>query len=310
MYSPMQVYAESAPIIERLWARLQARIDAYPPALRQLGQRFLVWAGPGYFSMPDAAPLMHLPIWFGRDVPTVTLDDILEATALAYAYVRIQDNVIDEPEGRGHPPFLLLGNALLWDAMSGFRAHGSDAFWARSRCAWLNFSEFTELERRQLHTDDRYAHADFVQHARKCALAEVPLYAVMSARGDWAGADAVPRLVHALARSYGCVNDVMGHARDLESGARTYLWSEVRASATRGNPAATAPPELLRAELLAGGAMDALLTEAAATLNDARVAAAELRIAPFERFAEQRAARIAELQVRLAFVRLSSAFSA
>ncbi|GDX83038.1 hypothetical protein LBMAG42_48490 [Deltaproteobacteria bacterium] len=306
----MQVYAENATTVERLWVRLNARIDAYPPALRQLGQRFLSWAGPGYFSMPDAAPLLHLPIWLGRDVPPDTLDDILEATALAYAYVRIQDNVIDEPEGRGHPPFLLLGNALLWDAMSGFRKHGNDSFWERSRRAWLDFSEFTELERRQLQTDDRYTHADFVAHARKCALAEVPLYAVMSARGDWAGAEAVPRLVHALARSYGCVNDVMGHVRDLESGAKTYLWSEVRASATRGTPGATAPPELLRAELASGGVMDSLLAEAAATLNDARVAAAELEIPTFDRFADQRAARIAELQLRLAFVRLTSAFSA
>ncbi len=294
MRPPMQVYAENARTIERLWARLQARIDAYPPALRQLGQRFFAWAGPGYFSMPDAAPLMHLPIWFGKGVEVGTLDDILEATALAYAYVRIQDNVIDEPEGRGHPPLLLLGNALLWDAMAGFRKHGDDAFWDHSRRAWLDFSEFTELERRQLNVDTPYSHADFVTHARKCALAEVPLYAVMAARRDWTGAAGVPRLVHALARSYGCVNDVMGHARDLESGARTYLWSEVRASATRGLP----------------GVMDTLLAEAGTTLNDARVAAAELGIAPFERFADQRAARIAELQTRLAFVRLTTLLSA
>ncbi len=306
----MQVYAENAGTIERLWARLQARIDAYPPALRQLGQRFFDWAGPGYFSMPDAAPLLHLPIWFGKGVDVGTLDDILEATALAYAYVRIQDNVIDEPEGRGHPPLLLLGNALLWDAMAGFRKHGDDAFWARSRRAWLDFSEFTELERRQLNADAPYTHPDFVAHARKCALAELPLYAVMAATGDWAGVAAVPRLVHALARSYGCVNDVMGHARDLESGARTYLWSEVRASAARGNTSAAPPAELLRAELFAGTTMDALLVEAGTTLNDARAAAAELHIDTFDRFADQRAARITELQTRLALVRLTSALSA
>ncbi len=305
----MQVYADNAPILDRVWTRLHRRIDAYPPALRELARDFFAKAGPGYFSRPDAAPLLHLPIWLGRGVTPDALEDILEATALAYAYVRIQDNVVDEPDGRGHPPYLLMSNALLWDALALYRTHADAHFWDVARCAWFTFSEQTEAERRQLTGGGSYPHAAFVQHARKCALAEVPLYAVMGASGDWRGEAQVPKLVHALALSYGCVNDVWGHERDLLSGGRTWLLSharEVAREAAGGEPSV----EQVRRALVHTPIMEELVAQSIAELGRARTAAAALGVAHFDVFAAQRSVRLLHVQSRIAVLRLQAVLAA
>ena len=305
----MRVYEDNAPVIERLRARLARRVAAYPPSLRGLAAGFLERAGAGYFSLPDAAPLLHLPIWMGRNLAPDTLDDILEATALAYAYVRIQDNVLDEPESRGHPPLLLAANAFLWDALDLYRAHGDARFWALSRLAWLTFSEETENERRQLASDAEYAHAAFVAHARKCALAEVPLYAVMSASGDWRGAPHVGTLVHALSRSYGCFNDVMGFERDLAAGGRTWLLSQARSLACARTGVSAPDVGTIRTTLVASELMEALVQEAIATMDAARPAALALGMLPFEDFATARTARLAEVAAKVTVMRLMSALA-
>ena len=304
----MQAYTANAPAIDRLWRRLRARIAAYPPGLRELGESFLAWAGPGYFSQPDAAPLLHLPLWLPRPLAPEVLDVLLEATALAYAYVRIQDNVVDEPETRGHPPLLLVANGLLWDALELYRRHGDAQFWAHAREAWFTFSEMTEAERRQVTRPGPYPHAAFVAHAQKCALAEVPLYACMAASGDWSGVEEVPRLVHALGRSYGAVNDVMGHARDLQSGARTWLLAAAESALAAAGNAAPSPAEVL-GELHRGPHLDALLGEAITTLADAEAAAARLGMPAFAGFAAERSARLADLRARLTFLRLGAALA-
>ncbi len=305
----MRVYDDNAPVIDRLRVRLARRVAGYPPALRELAAAFLERAGPSYFSLPDAAPLVHLPIWMHRGLEPDALDDILEATALAYAYVRIQDNVLDEPDARGHPPFLLAANAFLWDALELYRGHGDARFWTLSRSAWLTFSEETEAERRQLASDKEYAHAAFVRHARKCALAEVPLYAVMSASGDWRGAESVPQLIHALSRSYGCFNDVMGYERDLAAGGRTWLLSQARALASARTGAAAPDDAKIRSTLVTSELMEALVQESITTLGLARPAALAIGMPPFEAFATARTTRLEEMAAKVIVLRLMAALA-
>lgn len=306
----MHVYADHAPTMDRIWGRLLARMDAYPPALRELGRGFFDKAGPGYFSLPDAAPLLHLPLWMDRGLAPEVMDDILEATALAYAYVRIQDNVIDEPDGRGHPPLLLVANGLLWDALALYRSRADAHFWDVARCAWFTFSEETEAERRQLATDGPYPHAAFVRHARKCALAEVPLYAVMGASGDWRGEAHVAPLIHALGRSYGCINDVWGHERDLLSGGRTWLLSHARELAREATGLADPPMQAVRDALVRTPVMEELVAESIRTLDGARAPAAALGMPVFEAFVAQRAVRLLEVQAKITVLRLTAVLAA
>jgi hypothetical protein len=298
-------YQENAPALASVFARLQRRIHGLPAHLREQGDAFLAWAGPGYFTQPDAAPLLHLPLWMPQALAPDVTADLLDATALAYAHVRIQDNVIDEPESRGNPPMLLLGNAMLWDALGLWRKHTDARFEGLARAAWLEFSDMTEAERRQLRRREPYPHADFLAHARKCALAEVPLYAVMSAAQDWTGVDEVRPLVHGLARSYGCVNDVLGWERDLASGANTYLLSRAR---ELSGPDAS--DDQVRAALLVSPLLEELLDEARSTLQGTRGHAAALGLAAFGRFVDERAARLDGLQARVTLVRLAAVLAA
>ncbi|MSQ00268.1 MAG: class 1 isoprenoid biosynthesis enzyme [Myxococcales bacterium] len=305
----MRVYLDNAPVIERLRTRLAGRVASYPPSLRALAGAFLEGAGPGYYSLPDAAPLLHLPIWLDRGLSPETVDDILEATALAYAYVRIQDNVLDEPQGRGHAPLMLAANAFLWDALELYRAHADARFWALSRSAWLDFSEETENERRQLVSETDYAHADFVAHARKCALAEVPLYAVMSASGEWRGVEHVVPLIHSLSRSYGCFNDVMGYERDLAAGGRTWLLAQARTLARARTGEADPNGSAIRSALVSSELMEALVHESITMLEAARPPALGLGMPAFEAFATARAARLAEVAAKVTLLRLTAALA-
>jgi hypothetical protein len=282
-------------------------VAGYPPHLAELGAGFFDRLGPGWFSRPDAAPLLHLPLWMRRAVPEDTMAEILEATALAYAYVRIQDNVVDEPDSRGSPPHLLVANLMLWDALALWRKLGNPCFDALARDAWALFSEQTEAERRQVRAAD-YPPERFVAHARKCALAEVPIYAVMAASQDWRGVEEVRPLVHAVALSYGRFNDVMGHARDLDAGAGTFLIAQARAEARRQGREGTDAD--VRAVLATGPLQERFLDEAAADLQVATGPAARLGMHTFTAFAAERCARLASVRDGITLLRLAALLAA
>src|SRR5690606_27795560 len=150
----MRVYQEHEALIHRLWDRLERRVAAYPTEIARQGKSFFVHIQARerrYFSREGTPPLLYLPIWLGRGVDRRRLLDVLEATALLYFYVRIQDDNLDEPETRGHRDWLLLGNAFVWDALEGFRRCTSDRrFWRLASRAWTTFTEATAAERTEL----------------------------------------------------------------------------------------------------------------------------------------------------------------
>jgi len=232
----VRCYEKNQELVVAVWRRIERRWRAYPPGLRALARDLVVTLGPkpqAFFSGPDAGPLLHFPIWLAGTSVQKSLPDLLEATALAYLYVRIQDNVIDEPATRGKPPLLLLGNLLLADAMALLGAFtGSPSFWQRAKAAWELFSEETERERRQISTKGPYTVAAFRRHSRKVALARIPLYAVLArAKRDRATSlRRVDQLIDCMGQAYGLVNDVLGFTRDLASGANTHLLATARAT--------------------------------------------------------------------------------
>lgn len=300
----MNVYETDRDCIARVWGRLESRLDAYPGELRELAVKFR-WSIRAdermYFSSADAAPLLYLPIWLGR-AGAGALDDILEATALLYWFVRIQDNVLDEPDHRGHPPLLLVGNLLLWDALELYRGVTSDArFWAHARGAWQTFCEETEQERQWMEARARYPADAFARHARKVAVAEIPVYAAMAASGDWAGVECVAPLVQDLGIAYGLLNDVAGHERDLAAGAHTHL------IATAGVGAGSDDPEAIRHVLRTSDLLESFLDRAAQAHVAALAPAGALGMATFPAFTTERLARLALLRDRLSLRRLSAA---
>lgn len=231
----MKCYAQNQGLLDRVWRRIEQRWRGYPAPLRRAAVELTRTLGPSprrFFSGPDAGPLLHFPIWLAGKEHRRDLPDLLEGIALAYLFVRIQDNVIDEPATRGRPPWLLLGNVLLGDAvtlLAGF-AGGSRSFWRRARAAWALFASETASEHRQLARRTAYRGAAFRRHARKVALARVPLYALLARMGrdDARHVAMVDRLIDQMGEAYGLANDVLGCPRDLACGAETYLIASAR----------------------------------------------------------------------------------
>ena len=303
MYSPW------AGPIARVWARLEARVSAYPAPLRASAERHFAGIGAAdraYFSLPASPPLLALPLMAADDAgldAELLLGD-LEATALAYFAVRIVDNLVDEPSGRGDASLLLLADAYRWDAFAGFAQVPHPEFGAAARDAWLRYAAWTEAERAHIAARSAYAEADFVAHAEKVALAEIPLLAALARAGRWDRAAAVRPLVHRLGVAYGRANDVFGHDRDLRSGAETFLLARVRASVD--------PPlhdAGVRAALQADPWLDDALAAAEVDHRSCLPLAAEVGLAGFDAWTERRMTYLREARARLVALRLAAALA-
>lgn len=291
----MRCYQQNQALLDRVWKRIDLRFRRYPKPLRALAKTFIASLGPKpqrYFSGPDAGPLLHFPIWLARARARRALPDLLEASALAYFYVRIQDNVVDEPGTRGQTPLLLLGNVLLSDAIALTSALvPSTSFWTRARHAWTVFSAETEAERAQIARRAGYDPRAFRRHARKVALARIPLYAVLAidGRATRVAFANVDRLIDRMGESYGLVNDVLGCYRDLTSGTRTYLLSSAATGSSRKSGKASTPIEQA---LVARPWFERFLTRAVRIHRRSLSVGQALGIRQMERYTEERIARI------------------
>lgn len=301
----MNAYLETQPLINEVWRRLTERIDAYPARIANLSRNFFGAVGPTYFSQRDAAPILHLPAWLGRDVGKEPLIAILEGTALAYASIRVQDNVIDEPTTRGNAPLMLAANAWLWDARELWGMRSDSVFSRLARESWLTFSDETESERRQL-SESTYPAEAFTAHARKCALAEIPLYAVMAAAREWHAVEHVAPLVHALALSYGRFNDVTGVERDLAVGANTFLIAQARSRLATGSDDPGAVRQILQTTPL----IEDNLTAAVLDLRAAEPHAHALGMPMFSAFVADRSRRLLEMRDGFTMARLAALLAA
>jgi hypothetical protein len=296
--------------------RIVCRVRAYPPALRQLGREWLATLGPEplrYHSAPDASPLLHLPIWMvegrrgeGARIGTRRLDGILEATALLYFHTRIQDNVLDEPETRGQAPQLLLGNMFFFEAWQHLRGLSlSDRFWLRAHQAWQIFSDATEDERRQVQGPAPYSAALFRRHARKVALARIPLYAVTDG-AQMTDKEAIDTFIDRLGQAYGLVNDVLGVERDLRAGMRTYLVATVEESLPKR---VRRDPTALRMGLLRHPYLESFLEQAITLHRRIQPPGEALGISHMASYTKERIERIREHYDRAVGLRLSFALA-
>lgn len=289
----------STPLLDAVWSELEALLSPWPH-----GPAFLAtMQDRRYFSSEDAAPLLYLPIWlWGEEDPT--LQPLLVATACGYWYIRIQDDVLDEPATRGKHDWLLLGNCLIWAAQERYTAFCADPwFLTRAQAAWVRFSAATAHERRLLLRPGPFSAADFVASLDKFAFAEIPLLAVLARRQRFDDAAGVHALIHHLGAAYGRVNDVLGVWRDRAAGLNTYLIATARASLADPSDEAALERALVR-----GPFLHDTLSAAIADQQAAAPIAAALGMAPFAAYTAARVRRLQQLQQQLARLQLQSIF--
>ena len=305
----MSVLVDHAGLLDELWDRLEGRLRSYPSSIddQVAGLRAYIDApSRTYFNRPDAPPLLHLVMWLGVDLERATLVDILEATALLYLFVRIQDDILDEPDTRGHTDWLLLGNALLWDGIDLLRRRVEHHdFWAVSRGAWLQFCGSTARERTRLLREEAgtYREDEFEQDCRKVALAEIPLLAVLALDTRFEMRDHVGRLVADLGVAYGLTNDIVGFRRDVAANMRTHLIDRVRAHV----PAERwSDGEAMCRALLDRSHLETFFRRARNAHRRAARHAKKLGLSQFPKFTAERLERLFQLEREALIARLSA----
>ncbi len=253
--------------IDAAWELCERRFDALPSPLDALATRFLrsITQGTpshrGYFSGPLAPPLLYMPLWLSDRLDAegafppharASIVPILAGTMQGYFYVRIQDDLLDEPS-RADPEMLLFGNACFAGMVLAFTdALGprAPAFFQAFDRAFAAFSRLTLAEQRAVRGADPYPEALFEEHADKVAFARVPLLAVAALAGAAHLEDSIRTLVSRLGIAYGLANDALGWPRDLRAGHRTHMLAlagleraDLDHLATQGDDAARAEAE-------------------------------------------------------------------
>ncbi|MDI3288382.1 hypothetical protein [Polyangium sp. 15x6] len=251
--------------IDAAWDLCEKRLAGLPSPLDALATRFLRAIAEGttshrsYFSGPLAPPLLYMPLWLADRLASegalparaeASIVPILAATMQGYFYVRIQDDLLDDP-ARADPELLLLGNAcfagmaLAYTEALGPRA---PAFFQAFDRAFAAFSRLTLAELRVVRGDAPYAEALFEEHAGKVAFARVPLLAVAALADALHLEAAITTLVDRLGVTYGLANDVLGWPRDLRAGHRTHLLAQAHLSRADLDHLATLTDEHARGE--------------------------------------------------------------
>jgi hypothetical protein len=126
---------------------------------------------------------------------------------------------------------------------------------------------------------------------------------VLAHRGEMDRDDEVRQLIHVLGCAYGYVNDVVGHARDLRSGANTYLLASVRAAL--GDPAAS--DDAVVRTLATGPWLCDFLDAAIACHEAARPLAHPLGLEGFDVWTDGRVAALTAMLHRMRLLRLRAA---
>jgi hypothetical protein len=298
--SRIRLEVEALGRLASLRARLGPEIGA---AFDALAARLRLFDG-GYFSHPMALPVLELPGWAaehagrrGAAVNPETTMDLVEAAAVGYLHVRIEDDWFDE--GIGEPGAAMMLSNALFVRHQGLLARtiprtipGATAergFWDLFEEVWLGYGEAMLLERR-LHKGEGVRDAAAFQRvlARSRPLI-LPAAAALFAADRAQDLGAVERICAPLLAGHQLFADLLHAEKDRALGSMTHvLWR-----LGGGGPIEAAA---LRAELFVRGGFDAIVSDARGQIALARGAAGELGMPGAVRFLEGRDRHMTRVQ--------------
>ena len=150
--------------LEAVSRKYDAFISGLPEPMKALAERLSPTVAHGcknpvqYYGAEESYPLLRFPLWVeDRYVSEGLLTgkegygiEAAAASLFGYLYIRVQDNVLDEPE-LFDPSYLLLGNELVREFFQIYhRLFLPDSrFWRYFRQYWLGTSNNTLLERQE-----------------------------------------------------------------------------------------------------------------------------------------------------------------
>ncbi|MGH8885985.1 MAG: geranylgeranyl pyrophosphate synthase [Egibacteraceae bacterium] len=282
--------------------RLGPELGAAFDALEERLELFRGGHGQGYFSHPMALPVLELPQWAaahtarqGTAVGPAVAADLVEAAAVGYLHVRVQDDWFDEAVGEPGAA-MMLSDALCarHQALLARAVPVGSAFWELFEEAWLGYGEAMLLERRLHRGEAAYDAAAFRSVlARSRPLVLSPAAALFAA-GRAEDVETLEQFSAALVTAHQLFADLLDAEKDRANGNRTHVLFRLDGRAGGDREA-----EALRVALFSRGGFDAVVSDALDELARARRAADALAMPEAVRFCEERARLMTELQVKL-----------
>jgi hypothetical protein len=193
-------------------------------------------AHPGWYTAAESQPILVLVLQMasalGDAVPRNAVEDALESAMIGYAYVRVQDDWLDDEVLATDPET----TALLADAL--FARHqavtarvvggGDETYWDLSATTWAAYGEAMLLERELLRgpalgapSYDAEAFEAVLLRSRPMVLPPAALLARAGLLQD--RLPALQRLVHEVARASQLLDDALDVLADFDAGSMNYL---------------------------------------------------------------------------------------
>lgn len=148
--------------LEAVSKKYDAFITGLPEPMKALAESLSLAVAHGcknpvqYYGAEESYPLLRYPLWLEDKYVSEGLltgkegygIEVAAASLFGYLYIRVQDNVLDEPE-LFNPSYLLLGNELVREFFQTYhRLFPPDSrFWGHFQQYWLGTSNNTLLER-------------------------------------------------------------------------------------------------------------------------------------------------------------------
>lgn len=256
----------------------------------------------GYFSHPMALPVLELPQWVaartsrqGAAIAPMAVANLVEAAAVGYLHVRVQDDWFDEAVGEPGA-VMMLSDALFarHQALLAREIPFGSAFWERFEEIWLGYGEAMLLERRLHKGTEPYDARAFRRVLARSRPLVLPPAAALFVASHPEDVEALERFSAALVAAHQLFADLLDAEKDQEHGNRTHVLFRLGGEADGDREAGA-----LRIALYSQGGFDAIVSDALEELEQARRAADALGIPEAARFCEERAQHMIEFQVRV-----------
>jgi len=213
--------------------RLREWAGALGEPLASLSRPFVAEFDEAKWTHPYSFPLAFVPWWIldaagrlpahGADLDRAV--DYAYGAMAGYLYIRIQDDIYDEPEQPSDARLLLVGNELIRESLYAFGRHqaADSPFWSRFRRYWEDFGQATLWEmdsHRGRH--GLFSEADVIRAGQKLSLAKAPCAAVLLDLGRTPQLEQMEQGMDLLQAANQLANDVASLTRDIESRSISY----------------------------------------------------------------------------------------
>jgi hypothetical protein len=294
-----------AEVLQRLSAFRQRLGIELGTAFDALATRLgLFWGerGQGYFSHPMALPVLEFPRWAAAHVarqgtviaPTV-LANLVEAAAIGYLHIRVQDDWFDEAVGESGV-VMMLSDALFTRAQALLAREVSrqSTFWELFEDVQLGYAEAMLLERRLQNTEEPYDAAALQKVLARSRPLMLPPAATLFAANRATDVEALDQFSAALVTAHQLFADLLDAEKDRANGNMTYVLWRLGAK-----PGGDCEAHALRVTLFSQGGFDAVMNDALEELAGARQMADALAMPEAARFLEERARFMVEVQAHI-----------